>query len=59
MFIPISQHTEHIIENASNKCTIIRLSFSKIKFFNFSINSTDKLEMFSAGYQKAKEHFEK
>lgn len=58
MFIPISQHTEHVIENASKKCTIIRLSFSKIKFFNFSINSTDKLNMFSAGYQKAKEHFE-
>lgn len=52
MFIPISQAVENKIENASEKCKIIRLKYSQFKFFNFNINSKIKLDMFSKGYEQ-------
>jgi len=53
--IPMSQYIEKLIDIASSKCKIIRLSYPKIKFFNFNIDSKTKLEMFSFGYQTMKE----
>jgi NTE family protein len=58
MFIPISQTEEYKIMNVSNKCKIIKLYYSKVKFFNFNINSKMKLDLFSSGYQQTKELFE-
>ena len=58
MFIPISQTEEYKIMNVSNKCKIIKLYYSKVKFFNFNINSKMKLDLFSSGYQQTKEFFE-
>lgn len=57
MFIPISQAIEYKIEKCSEKCKIIRLNYNKLKVFNFNINSTEKLEMFSSGYQQAENSF--
>jgi len=52
MFIPISQAIEYKISNCTENCNIIRLGYKNIKVFNFNINSTEKLEMFSMGYQQ-------
>jgi len=59
MFIPISQTVDHKIENVSEKCKIVVLNYSQIKFFNFNINSKNKLELFSSGYQQMVLEFEK
>ena len=59
MFIPISQSTELKIKNASMKCKIIKLSSnSSTTIFDFKINSIEKLNMFSSGYQETKEILE-
>ena len=57
MFIPISQATQYKINKASDKCTILKLKYNKIKFFNFNVTSKDKLEMFSSGYSQSKKFF--
>ena len=58
MFIPISQIIEYKIKNASEKCQVIKLNCSKLKFFNFNINSKTKLDLFSQGYEQMKSNFE-
>ena len=61
MFIPIDKSQEYMIDHSLEKynkkddTVILKLCFSKFKFFDFSANSIDKLEMFSAGYQQASE----
>lgn len=59
IFIPISQTIEHKIKNSSEKCKIIRLSYKDLKFFDFNINSKEKLEIFSSGYEQMKIKLEK
>lgn len=54
MFIPIKQSTEHKIKNAHDNCKILEIQSSKFKFFNFNLSSTDKLNLFSEGYEKGK-----
>ncbi len=58
MFIPITQAIEYKINQASEKCTIIRIKSVNIKMFGFNIDSKTKLEMFSYGYQDTKKIFE-
>ena len=58
MFIPVSQILEYKLKNISDKCKIVNLDYNKIKFFNFDINSKEKLEMFSSGYMQIKKQFE-
>ena len=57
MFIPISQTTVFKINNVSNKCKIVKLQNNKTTFFNFNINSVEKLNLFSSGYQEIKTNF--
>ena len=57
MFIPISQSTMFKINNVSNKCKIVKLQNNKTTFFNFNINSVEKLNLFSSGYQEIKINF--
>jgi predicted patatin/cPLA2 family phospholipase len=57
MFIPISQSTMFKINIASSKCKIIKLQNNKTRFFDFNINSVEKLNMFSSGYQEIKSNF--
>ena len=52
MFIPIAESDRMKIENISSKCTVIKLKFSKLTFFDFSINSKTKLDIFSSGYDQ-------
>jgi len=58
MFIPISQTEDYKVANVSEKCKIVKLYYSKIKFFNFNINSKIKLDLFSSGYEQTKNIFE-
>ena len=54
MFVPVSQIQEHKINNVSEKCKIIKLNNDKFKFFNFDLNSKEKLDLFSSGYSQMK-----
>lgn len=54
--IPSAQNVELKIDKVSSKnYKIIRLSYNKIKIFNFNIDSKTKLDMFSIGYNSSKE----
>lgn len=57
MFIPISQSTMLKINNVSEKCKIIKLQNNRTTFFDFNINSVEKLNLFSSGYQEIKTFF--
>lgn len=58
MFIPISQSTMLKINNVSDKkCKIIKLQNNRTTFFDFNINSVEKLNLFSSGYQEIKTFF--
>jgi predicted acylesterase/phospholipase RssA len=50
LFVPINQSVQYRIDKCSNKCSIIRLSYTKVPFFKFDLNASEKLEMFSYGY---------
>lgn len=58
MFIPISQTIKYKLDKISNKCHVIKLVHDKTSLFDFNINSVEKLEMFSSGYQQTKDIFE-
>jgi len=58
MFIPISQTIKYKIEQVSDRCHVIKLTHDKSSLFDFNINSVEKLEMFSSGYQQTKDNFE-
>lgn len=53
----LSTSTNLKIEQASHTCSLIKLD-SKGEGFNFDINSREKLDMFSVGYNTAKLYFE-
>ena len=57
--IPTKQHVLNNIEASSDKCTIITLQPDKTPFFDFSLDTHTKLEMFSNGYLQAKTFWEK
>jgi len=58
IFIPVHQIMEYKIAQASDRCKIMRLKMGKFKFFNFSISSKQILDLFSQGYQIAKDYLE-
>jgi predicted acylesterase/phospholipase RssA len=58
MFIPISQTIKYKLQQISDRCHVIKLTHDKTSLFDFNINSVEKLEMFSSGYQQTKEIFE-
>ena len=58
MIVPIAQSVEYRISKASEKCKILKLmTGSSIKFFEFNISASKKLELFSSGYEEAKNFF--
>ena len=59
MYIPVKQNVINNINSVSDKCTIITLQPDKTPFFDFSLDSHTKLEMFSNGYIQMKEYWEK
>ena len=52
MMVPIVTAVKYKIEKASDKCTIIVLKSPNVKFFNFDMKSTEKMDMFVMGYQQ-------
>jgi NTE family protein len=60
IFIPMKQINDLKIENSKNndKIKIYTIDPGNVKVFNFDINSQDKLEMFSDGYQQFRIFFE-
>ena len=59
MDIPIKQKIENNILTVSDKCTIVKLvPFTNNAFFDFSLDTHSKLEMFSHGYIQMKEYWE-
>ena len=56
--IPIKQNVLNKINAISDKSTIVTLQPSKTLFFDFSLDSHTKLEMFSNGYMQMKEFWE-
>ena len=52
------QSIEYKINRVSKKCKIVRLTYDKIKFFSFNIESKTKLDMFSNGYNTMKTFLE-
>jgi predicted acylesterase/phospholipase RssA len=57
MFTPIKQAMEYRIANASNRCRIVKLRHPEHKLFNFNISATEKLNMFSNGYNTMRDEF--
>lgn len=57
IYIPIIEQQKNKLEKASReKCTIVDMSDTMLmKMFDFSISTTEKLELFSAGYRQIKE----
>ncbi len=58
IFIPVHQIMEYKIAQASDRCKIMRLRMGKFKFFNFNISSKQILDLFSRGYEIAKDYLE-
>ena len=56
--IPIKQNVLNKINALSDKSTVVTLQPSKTLFFDFSLDSHTKLEMFSNGYMQMKEFWE-
>jgi predicted acylesterase/phospholipase RssA len=57
VLLPIDQASQHRIQQASDRCKIVRIASdpNKSTASSFRINTSDKLEMFSRGYQITKE----
>ena len=62
IYVPIIQAINHKIRLASvsNKCKIINIGNTNLnlKFFEFNVTSSAKLNMFSSGYEQMKEKLE-
>ncbi len=60
MFLPMHELTNLILDNVSDRCTILNITDkSDIKTFGMSLTPQIKLNMFSKGYNKAKKYFDK
>jgi predicted acylesterase/phospholipase RssA len=62
IYVPVIQAINHKIRltSASNKCKIVNIKnvTANLKFFEFNVVSSTKLNMFSNGYEQMKEHIE-
>lgn len=58
LYIPINQGIRYKIDLFNDKCTIIELTDSDRKFFDFFLSSRIKLNMFSQGYKNIADYFE-
>jgi predicted acylesterase/phospholipase RssA len=58
MSIPIKHNVLNNIKYVSDKCTIVTLQPDKTPFFDFSLDTHTKLDMFSNGFAQMKEYWE-
>jgi predicted acylesterase/phospholipase RssA len=56
MFIPITQAMESQVRKMSDRCNVIKLVYNKLKFFNFNVSPSEKLNMFSSGYEQMRKY---
>ena len=57
LYVPIRENIMNKIDACSDKCKVISIDY-EMNPLNFHINSKNKLDAFSAGYQSMKEKFE-
>lgn len=57
MLIPSENLETHLTKNIEPHCNIIEIEIDESQSFNFNMSKTDRLEMFSMGYDTAKKHF--
>lgn len=56
--IPINELTRKTIDEIANHCQILKIDTKNgLRAFDMNVSSTDKLNMFSRGYKKAKKFF--
>jgi len=60
IYVPVVQAINHKIRMASDKCKIINIDniSTNIKIFEFNVSSSEKLNMFSDGYEQMKKKLE-
>jgi len=58
LFIPINNSIQNQINNVSKNCDIINVTYEKsVKFFDFNLAPSIKMDMFSSGYAQAETFF--
>jgi hypothetical protein len=60
IYVPVVQSINHKIRMASDKCKIINIDniSTTMKIFEFNVSSSEKLNMFSDGYEQMKKKLE-
>lgn len=59
LYIMVNEVTRYKIKNCSEKCDILEISTNtSVTFFQFALNSQSKLDMFSIGYNSARNKYE-
>ena len=59
MIIPIDQSVHYKIKSVSDNCRVVQLVLDKsIKFFNFNVASSVKLDLFTQGYDQMRNNIE-
>jgi predicted patatin/cPLA2 family phospholipase len=57
LYIPSTQTNQMLIANKHENCTVVRIRYASDKIFTFNYSTTDKMDMFSSGYQQMREYF--
>lgn len=58
LYVPISQAVIYRISLITEKSTCVQIDSDKIKVFDFNLKSSQKLNMFSTGYQQFKKYLD-
>jgi NTE family protein len=59
LLIPISENIKNKLNAYRNEIDILTIDVENVKMYTFNLSHSQKLELFSLGYNKAKEHFNK
>jgi predicted acylesterase/phospholipase RssA len=59
MMVPISEYEKVMIEKYRESIELITIHVKDLKIYTFQLPQSEKLELFSCGYTKTKEHFMK
>ena len=57
MMVPISEYEKVMIEKYKKKIELIIIHVKGVKIYTFQLPQSEKLELFSIGYNRTKEHF--
>lgn len=59
LMIPIAENEKKRLEFYKDKVEVLKISIENFKIYTFSLQHSQKLELFSVGYNSAKEYFKK